>query len=93
MHTGMLTPFHHLQVFGAVVALVAVPMMNHVPFEYFSAHLFLGVIYMGESPPSPPVPELLVAVEDPLFLEKRRPGQFKIEVYGDYDDREGQEFG
>ncbi len=75
MHPGMFPAFHHLQVFGAVVELVAVPVMHHVPLPDLPAHLFLGVVYMGEAPPAPPVPELLVAVDDPFFLEKRRPGE------------------
>ena len=93
MHAGMLTPFHHLQVFGAVVELVAVTMMNHVPFKYLPPHLFLGVVDMGEFPSSPPVPELLVTIDDSLFLENRRPGEFQVKVDGDYDDGDCQEFG
>lgn len=93
MHPGMFPAFHHLQVFGAVVELVAVPVMHHVPLPDLAAHLFLGVEDMGEFPASPQVPELLVAVDDTLFLEKRRPGQLEVEVDGDYDDSDCQEFG
>jgi len=89
----MFTTFHHLQVFGAVVELVAVTMVHHVSLIDFPAHLFLGVVDMGEFPPSPPVPELLVAVDDPLLLEKRRPGEFQVEVNGDYDDGDCEDFG
>jgi hypothetical protein len=85
MYPGMFPAFHHLQVFGAVVEFVAVPVMHHVSLIDFAAHLFLGVIDMREFPPSPPVPVLLVAVDNPLFLENRRPGQLQVEVDSDYN--------
>ncbi len=69
MHAGMLPALHDLQVFGAVIELVAVTVMHHVPFEDLAAHLFLSDIYMGEFPAAPPVTVLLIAVDYSLFLE------------------------
>ncbi len=69
MHARMLPAFHYLKIFGAVIELVAVPVMHHVSLPDLAAHLFLGDIYMGEFPAAPPVPVLLVAVDYSLFLE------------------------
>ncbi len=69
MHAGMFPAFHDLQVFGAVVELVAVTVMHHVPLPDLAANLFLGDIYMREFPAAPPVTVLLIAVDDFLFFE------------------------
>ncbi len=69
MHAGMFPALHYLKIFGAVIELVAVTVMHHVLFPNLAADLFLGDIYMGEFPAAPPVPVLLIAVDDSLFLE------------------------
>lgn len=67
--------------------------MHHVPLPDLAAHFLLGVVNMGKFPLPPPVPVLLVAVDDPLFLKQRRFGELEVEIDSNYDDGDCQEFG